>query len=289
MRRGPLAGIFMSLILLIFAGCGTSTSSGGLSGRLNIDGSTALQPLTTQAALEFQQIHDNVTVSVSGGGSKKGLSDVAAGAVQIGNSDIFADSTTTPGLVDHQVAIVPFSLIVNNDVPVQNLTTAQIQQVYTGQVMNWNQVGGPDLPIVVVSRPATSGTRATFKQYVLNGQEEKQGLALTQDSTSAVASAVSTTNGAIGYVASGGVQPYAHTIHTVNIDGHSPSASDVESNAYHFWNIEHMYTKGNPTSIEQAFLEYMMTDKVQKTDGPNLGFVPISSMSHEALVSHGGS
>src|SRR5205807_4360916 len=104
--------------------------------------------------------------------------------VQIGNSDIFSK----PGqedLVDHQVAIVVFVMIVNSKVTgVTNLTIDQLKGIYDGTITNWSQVGGPNLKIVVVSRPTSSGTRATFQKYILGGPEKISGpTSLTTDST----------------------------------------------------------------------------------------------------------
>lgn len=298
-----LAGATPVLALtLLLVGCNGSspTTSGSptaasnmcVSGTLNVAGSTALQPLAQQAAQDYMAQCSGATINVGGGGSKTGLAEVEGGQVDIGDSDIFglqADPSNPnkySDLVDHQVAVVIFTLVTNNDVTVANLTTQQIQDIYTGKTTNWSQVGGNNEAIVVVNRPASSGTRATFKKYVLNGATEAAGKTLTQDSTSAVISAVSTTPGAIGYVTVGFLKQYQGKVKEVSIDGNAPTETNVDTNAYKFWNIEHMYTKGQPSGLAASFLTFMKSTQVVQTDEPALSFFNISNLSPDALASH---
>src|SRR5207248_4956558 len=179
--------------------------------------------------------------------------------IQIGNSDIFKKSGQDD-LIDHQVAVVVFTLIVNSKVTgVTGLTTAQIQGIYSGKITNWKDVGGPNLPITVISRPTSSGTRATFQKYVLGAPETISGPTnLTTDSTGTVVTNVKQTDGAIGYVALGPAQSSGLTM--LSIDGVAPNADMTKSNTYKFWNIEHMYTKGSATGLGQALIDYMLSN-----------------------------
>ncbi|MGH2494332.1 MAG: phosphate ABC transporter substrate-binding protein [Ktedonobacteraceae bacterium] len=272
------------------ASTGGSTPTPGLScasGSITAAGSTALQPLVTAVAMKYQSKCSGATITVQGGGSKTGLGEAESGAVQIGNSDVFATSTQSD-LVDHQVAVVVFVLATNPDVTgVTSLTSAQILSIYTGKTTNWNQVGGPNLPIVVVSRPTTSGTRATFKQYVLKGTAESpiQSKNLTADSTQLVTQTVEQTSGAIGYITLGAAMQEGSKLSIMSIDGNAPTATSVESNTYIFWNIEHMYTKGPATGLASAFLSYMATADAQ-TAASQLQFLLIKSMSQSAIAAH---
>src|SRR5262249_5835878 len=181
------------------------------AGSLKIDGSTALAPLVQQAAGNVQNNSANskVTISITPNGSGVGLNDVESGAVQIGLSDVFAQekatSTTRFGdLVDHQVAVVPFTLVVSQDISseVKNLTTQQIKDIYAGNITNWSQIGGPNEPITVVVRTKTSGTRATFDKFILNDPtqlNDEPADAQTADSTGELVTDISNSHGAIGY------------------------------------------------------------------------------------------
>lgn len=273
---------------------GTPTKVSGLSGqKITADGSSALQPLVKQAAAEFDKANGTVS-TISAGGSGQGLKDVAAGAVQIGDSDVFAASklsaSAAASLTDHQVAGVIFTLVVNNDLKgkVGNLTKVQIQGIYTGQYTNWSQLGGPNEAITVVNRPTTSGTRATFKQYVLEGKNEISGNTLTQDNTGAVAQAVSGTPGAIGYVSDGfaASSQYSSQVAPICIDGGKPTEADVDAGKYIFWNIEHAYTKGPATGAAKALLQYVESSTVQTNDVPALSFIQISKIPANVIQTH---
>jgi phosphate transport system substrate-binding protein len=275
-------------------GAGSATAVAGLTGqKITADGSSALQPLIKQAAAEFDQANGTQS-TINAGGSGQGLKDVSAGAVQIGMSDLFADAklpaSDAAKLTDHQVAAVVFTLVVNNDLngKVNNLTKAQIKGIYTDQYTNWNQLGGPSEAITVVNRPSTSGTRATFKQYVLDNTQESAGTTLTQDNTGAVAQALTQTPGSIGYVSIGfaSSSQYASQLTPLCIDGAKPVAADVNSGKYAFWNVEHAYTKGPATGAAKALLQYVESPAVQKHDLLALSYLPVSEVSPSALAAH---
>ena len=296
-RIAPVFAVAMLIGLLISACGGTTTTStttssnlgtpgefSCVSGSIVADGSTALQPLVSAVAKDYQKKCSGANITVNPGGSKTGLSDVESGAVQIGNSDIYHLSSQSD-LVDHQVAVVIFTLIVNSNVTgVTNLTTAQIKGIFNGTVTNWNQVGGPNLKIVIVNRPASSGTRATFQTYILGGPETVvSSSSLTSDSTGTVVQDVKQTSGAIGYAAYGPSKAAGLTI--LNIDGSGPTNSLVESNTYKFWNIEHMYTKGPGTGLAQALIDYMLSPS-GKSIAAGLAFIPTTDMQASSLQAH---
>jgi phosphate transport system substrate-binding protein len=255
-----------------------------VQGSITAAGSTALQPLATNVANDYQGRCKGASITVNGGGSGTGLTQVAAGQVQIGNSDVFANPQQTPGLVDHWVAVVIFAIVLNSQVTgITNLTTAQLQGIYSGKTTNWNEVGGPNLPIVVVTRPASSGTRQTFQNYVLGGVETVSGPSnLQTDSTGAVLTNVRQTAGAIGYVTLGATKGQ-QGIKTVSIDGKEPTSANVKDNNYKFWNIEHMFTRGPATGLPQAYINYMGSDQA-KQEMNKLDFVPVADMESSALA-----
>jgi phosphate transport system substrate-binding protein len=299
LRLTLLLGVAIAISIFISA-CGGSTTTTGsttaattaqpgqltcVTGTITASGSTALAPLVQAVAKNYQTQCAGSSITVNLGGSKTGLSDVESGVSQIGNSDVFANPTTQADLVDHQVSVVIFTLIVNTKVTgVTNLTTDQVKGIYSGTITNWQQVGGPNLKIVVVSRPASSGTRATFQKYLLGGPETISGpTSLTSDSTGTVVQNITQTDGAIGYAALGPAQKSGLTL--LSIDGNAPTAALVQSNTYKFWNIEHMYTKGAASGLAQALI-YYMTSSYGKAQAQSLAFVAITDMSAAALQAH---
>ena len=252
-----------------------------VSGTLNIDGSTALQPLVEAAAQDYMQHCPGAIITVGGGASKTGLADVEHGhsiitgvdpqkdpghvagrdvPIEIGDSDIFA-SPVQGDLVDHQVAIGVFVMILNRDVTgIQNLSTSQIQGIYTGVYQNWRQICacGPNLPIVPISRTVNSGTRFTFEKYILKGVATVPGIGLERITSSANAvQEVENNPGSIGY-APLYLAGQAQDVTILSIDGQDPrNFSLIQRDVYTFWNIEHMYTHGQGSSLAQSFIGYM--------------------------------
>jgi phosphate transport system substrate-binding protein len=233
--------------------------------------------LVAAAANLFHQANSRAEVEVRGGGSKTGLAAVVGHQTDIGDSDIYADPALypDPNLTDHLVCVIPFAMVVNPDVSVNELSTNQIINIYsTGQITNWKQVGGPDLPIVPVVRPSTSGTRATFRKYVLGGRDEN-GELLQSDSSQSVLQAVAQTPGAIGYLA---VSVADSTVRTIAIDGQLPTAAAIHHGQYAFWAFEHMYTLGDNGGVTSAFLDFMLTPAVQNL-AQQMGYIPIAAMT----------
>ncbi|CAI3513616.1 phosphate ABC transporter substrate-binding protein PstS [Enterococcus cecorum] len=261
------------LSIVLLTGCSKWVDKGQ---SITAVGSTALQPLVETVAEEYQNNHPGQFVNVQGGGSGTGLSQVQSGAVNIGNSDVFAEEKSginAKKLVDHQVAVVGITPIVNKKVGVKNISMENLQKIFTGEITNWKQVGGNDVDVVILNRASGSGTRGTFERWVLNGKKPKA--AQEQDSSGTVRQIVADTPGAISYVAFSYV---TKDVATLSIDGVAPNDDNVKTNKWIIWSYEHMYTKGQPTELTKKFLDYVLSDKVQKEIVAKLGYIAITDM-----------
>lgn len=238
-----------------------------LSGTITAAGSSALKPLADDAAEYFNELHPDVSITIDAGGSGQGLQQVADGTVDIGNSDVTAeeklDASMAEGLVDHQVCVITMAPIVNPDVAeagVTDLTKDQLISIFTGETTNWSEVGGPDEDIVLITRPESSGTRATFEKYALDGNKEASNTSMETDDSGVLLQNVRDTKGAIGYVALSYLTGEDTGVSTVAIDGVEPTLENTYNGTYPVWTYEHMYTNGEPNEVAQAFLDYIMSD-----------------------------
>lgn len=260
-----------------------ASSAACVSGSISISGSSALFPLVKDAAGKFKTANPDASVTLNAGGSGTGLKQVAAGTVDIGMSDVFADeklaAEQAKSLVDHQVCVITMAPIVSPDVAekVTNLTTDQLVSIFTAKTKNWKEVGGPDEAITLVTRPTTSGTRALFKSYALKGAEEASNKSLETDDSGTLLQTVSSHKGAVGYVALSYLVNNS-SVKTVSIDGVQPTLENTYAGKYNVWGYEHMYTKGEAAGVSKALIEYMQSDEYGK-DMEAMGYNTASKMT----------
>ncbi|MFA6939405.1 MAG: phosphate ABC transporter substrate-binding protein [Clostridiaceae bacterium] len=269
----------------IFAGCGKNSAgnASGTSGSIIILGSTALQPLAEQTAKDYIANNPKASINVQGGGSGAGINQVYSGSAQIGMSDVTAieklkDEATAKVLVDHKVCIIGFAVVTSKDIKINTLTKVQIQDIFTGKITNWKDLGGDDQQINVINRTKSSGTRAAFLNTVMDKIEENENLGTVQDSSGAVRTAVKANKGSISYLAlsylTGDVKS---ELNIIKIDEIEASKDNIVTKKYPFWSFEHMYTKGEASGLTKAFIDYMVSDK-NKSAVEKLGYIPISDV-----------
>ncbi|WP_155286206.1 phosphate ABC transporter substrate-binding protein PstS family protein [Lacticaseibacillus zhaodongensis] len=277
-KRKMVLGVLTMVVLAL--GLGACKRNDGQS--ITIVGSSALQPLVEAAGEQYSNDNLGVFINVQGGGSGTGLSQIQEGAVGIGTSDLFASEKTgikASKLVDHRVAVVGVTPVVNKKVNVKNLSISQLRQIFTGEITNWRQVGGKNLPIVIVNRAQGSGTRATFERWVMAGQPAIA--AQEQDSTGMVRQIVASTPGAISYMAFSYVDK---SIKPLAVDHVAPTAANVHTNRWKIWAYEHMYTHGPARGLNKRFIDYVLSNNIQNTLVKQMGYIPVRDMRVERDV-----
>ncbi|RZN45246.1 phosphate ABC transporter substrate-binding protein [archaeon] len=254
------------LIGSLLAGCiGGGDDEGGdseLSGTISIAGSTTVQPIASAAAEAFMEMHPDVTVTVQGGGSGTGVTQVAQGTVDIGNASREvkpSEMEEYPGLVPTAVAADGIAVVTHPSNDIDALSMEQVEKIFTGQITNWSEVGGPDEEIVVVVREDGSGTRATFEEIV-HDDVDPSSEALQKPSNGAVKTTVGQTPYSIGYI---GIGYLDDTVQPVKIDGVIPTEANVANGSYPISRLLYMITNGEPEGLTKAFINFVLSDEGQ--------------------------
>ncbi|MBT2290598.1 phosphate ABC transporter substrate-binding protein [Paenibacillus albidus] len=271
-----------AVIAVSTAFAGIASAADTLKGKITINGSTALLPLTLQAAKEFQKLHPKVKIAASGKGSVTGPQAVKKGIADIGAVDWDA-STDVPGFkafegqVANKVAVIPFATIVNKNVGVDNLTTEQLKGIFSGKIKNWKEVGGADADIVVITRAFGSGTRVNYQAKALDGGDivKKEKNYKETGSSGDMKTAVATTPNAIGYI---DLVYVSGDVKAVKFNGVEATTNNVINGSYKIWAYGYYMTKGQPEGITKEFIKYVQSTKFQQGSLKKLKFIPISAM-----------
>jgi phosphate transport system substrate-binding protein len=257
-----------------------SSSAPATDGPVSISGSSALQPLVNAAKEKFEAQNKGASIEVSAGGSKKGLVDVASGAVQIGDSDIFA-TPDQKDLVDHKVAAVGFAAMANKgpfNAKITSVGMEELAKVFTGEIKNWKDLGGSSQAIVVINRAPASGTRTVFGNVILGGDKFVESQ--TEDNSGALVAKLKQTRGAISYLALSFRDDDLLTLSLkIGPNVVEPTGDSIAQGNYPVWSYEHMYTKGEATRGAKKFLDFVLSPDFQSTTLPTVkGFIPITAM-----------
>jgi phosphate transport system substrate-binding protein len=258
----------------------TAVATPTSEGPIRVSGSSALQPLVNAAKEKFETENKSASIEVSAGGSKKGLVDVGSGAVQIGDSDIFA-APDQKDLVDHKVAVVGFAAMANkgpHNAKVAALGLDQLAKVFSGEIKSWKDLGGDAQPIVVINRAPASGTRTVFGNVVLGGDKFVESQ--TEDNSGALVAKLKQTKGAISYLALSFKDDDLVTLSLkIGADVVDPTPANIAEGKYPIWSYEHMYTKGPSTGTSKQFIDFILSQDFQTHVLANVkGFIPITSM-----------
>jgi phosphate transport system substrate-binding protein len=267
--------LFVSALLIV--GAGTASSSLAAEKVLTIRGSTTVLPIAQNAAEIYMDRHEDVDISVQGGGSGVGVASIIDGTCDIADSSREVKENEIKDAADkgvdlkaNIVAMDGIAVIVHPSNPIDKISTDQIKAIYTGKVSNWSEVGGKDGKIVVVSRDIASGTFEAFNKLALD-KEKVRPDALMQASNQGVATIVSRTPAAIGYV---GLGYLSSRVKALEVDGVVASKETVLSKEYPLARPLYMYTNGEPEGVVKDYIDFVLSEEGQKLV-EELGFVGV--------------
>jgi phosphate transport system substrate-binding protein len=290
-RRRPVAGLLVLILVGSLAGCAPqstgATPAPEAGGTIENKGSDTLVNLALAWAERYMQLHPDVRISVTGGGSGTGIAALINGTVDIANAsrqmkpeEIEAAEANGITPVEFVVARDAIAVVVHPSNPVDRLSFQQISDIYTGKITNWQEVGGEDRPIVLLSRESNSGTYLYFLENVVR-MGKKSDLfyspgALLMPSSEGIASEVTRNPNVIGYDGLGYVTPEEKVL-AVARDAEGPyvlpSVETVNNGSYPIARPLYMYTAGEPTGTVEAYLDWIRNGGQALV--PQLGFVPL--------------
>lgn len=252
-------------------------------------GSDTIVNMALAWAEQYQVLHPEVRISVTGGGSGTGIAalingtvDLASASRQISEGEIASARAGGVEPVEFVIARDAIAVIVHPDNPVEELTIQQISDIYSGKVQNWSELGGEDRPIVRTSRESNSGTHIYFLETVLRGGREDDDTLFTPEtlllpSSEGIIAEVSDNPNAIGYDGLGYVTEEVKVVAVADGEGGEmimPSVETVNAGLYPISRDLYMYTNGEPTGALRAYLDWILSPEAQQIV-LELGFVPV--------------
>ncbi|MFZ1730114.1 MAG: phosphate ABC transporter substrate-binding protein [Bacteroidota bacterium] len=278
----------MVSVMLPFNGC--KRPDAGSTKSLQIKGSDTMVNLGQAWAEEYMKTHPGISIAVTGGGSGTGITAMINNTCDIAEvsremKQVEIDMAIKKGFTPTKfvTALDGLAIIVHPSNPVSQLRIDQIGEIFRGRITNWNQVGGKDAKIVLLSREVNSGTHVYFKEHVLRngkaeGKEEFSPDALLLPSSQAISDEVMQNVNAIGYLGMGYVSSKDKAI-SVAKDAASPfiapTIESVSDNSYPISRPLIMYAKGTPKGLTKDFLDFVHSPAGQAIV-KKLDFVPIT-------------
>jgi phosphate transport system substrate-binding protein len=267
------------LAVLTLAVCmGLAGNAYAVSGNITMKGSTTVFPISQKTAEIFMQKNPNANISVQGGGSSVGIVSIMDGTADIGQSsrpikDSEIEKAVKNGVTPkvHVVAMDGIAVIANPSNSLNDISIAQIKDIYTGKISDWSAIGGSGGKIVVVSRDSSSGTYEAFSAKALDSARTRPD-SLLQASNQAVAQTVSTTPGAIGYIGLGYI---TDRVKPLAVNGVVCNKQNVLTETYPISRPLFMYTNGSPAGATKAYLDFVLSKEGQKIV-EDLGFVGLN-------------
>ncbi len=273
MKSAIFRMICMAAAVWLLAG----TSASG-SERITINGSTTVLPITQKVAEAFMKEYPHINVSISGGGSGNGIKALVDGTTDIGQSSRWIKPEEVKLAVDNGHYPVPFAIaldaiipVVHPSNPVDNLSMDQLKAIYEGKIRNWQEVGGEDRSIVIISRDSSSGTFGVWSDVALQGGRPSPRAQLLP-SNGAITQAVSSNPNAIGYI---GIGYLNDSLKAISLAGIEPSYENAASGKFPVARTLWIFTDNWPKGNTLLFINFALHPEKGQKYVKESGYVPL--------------
>lgn len=280
----------LSVGLLVLAGLTTISQPSYAIFKKNSDsklvqlkGSDTILSLSQSVAEEFMKVNKKAKISVTGGGSGTGIAaklnktiDIALASREMKDAEWSKAKTAGLNIQEIAIAYDGITIITNKNNPIKNLTTAQLRDIFMGNIKNWKELGGNDEKILVLSRDSSSGTHVYFKEHILRkgnekGPEEYSASALFLPSNEALKQQVENSKGAIAYIGMGYMDS---SVKEVTVNGVEATLANVKAKKYPISRAVYWYADKNVSGTAKDLINFMLSAKGQEIVKKE-GFVPV--------------
>lgn len=260
----------------------SQTEGSTSSSSITIKGSDTTLPISQKLAEQYMLENSGETLIVTGGGSGVGISSLMAETTDIAQSsrkikfdEVLKIEDAGKSIEEIVIAYDAMAIVVHPNNKVNDLTRQQLEDIFTGKIQNWSELGGDDLKIIPYSRETSSGTYEFFKESVLNDKNYVNGI-MSMPATGAIIQSVNQTPGAIGYV---GLAYLNEDVKAINVsyDGENfvqPSIENAKNNTYPVVRPLYFYHSTDVNENVKKFIEYSLSPTGQKLI-EEIGFITV--------------
>jgi phosphate transport system substrate-binding protein len=257
----------------LLAGCGSTATTtkpatppgSELSGSITESGSTTVQPLAEKLSNAFMSANPDVKIVIQGGGTAVGIKSTNDGTVDLGaaSRELTKDD---PSLQTFLLARDGIAIIVHPSNTLNDLTLAQVRDIFSGKITNWKDLGGPDKHIDVVAREEGSGTRTAFQEMVMGKDASGNAMNIVKNAT------LQSSSGAIMQTVKGDAQSISFdsfgyvdsSIKALSIGGIAATSDNAKNGQYPIVRPLYFLTKNAPAGLVKSFLDYCGGSDAQK-------------------------
>jgi phosphate transport system substrate-binding protein len=270
----------ISALLIAMIVCAVGCTMVMAKETVRVSGSTTVLPLAEGGAEVFNGDQSDYQVIVTGGGTGVGMKNIAEGnsEISMASREVTAEEIDQFGdefqenLIGYDGIVVGVSKEIY-DAGVTSLTKDQVKKIYSGEIKNWKDLGGPDEEILVVAREMGSGTRDTFNEDIMDDKKaETAGVNTVAGSNAEIRTALTGSDKAIGYLGFSYAEDGA--VGVITLDGVAPTAETIKDGSYELARKLYFYTFGDASAGAQAFIDFMVGSEGQQV-AEEYGFVPL--------------
>jgi len=273
--------VVILLLAILFA------SSGSTRTKIKQKGSDTMLEIAQIWAEEYVKVNDNVTLSISGGGSGTGIAQMINGQIDIADAsrpikeyEIAIAQTQGIVPVEFRTCLDGIAVITNNNINISEISFIQLRGIYNGTIKNWNELGGPNLKITVYGRQSNSGTYVFFQENVLDNDDYRTDMQ-PLNGNSQIVDAVAGDDEGIGYVGVAYAENRASELNILkvkedeNASAFLPTMKNIATGDYPISRYLYIYTNDNPTGEIAQYVRWILDESGGQKVAEDLGFIPL--------------